>query len=191
MKRLILSFLATMFCASAALAQVSPYATAPSSTLTSGTATSLSAGQLIASSATAGSIVVPSFPISNASGGALIPKLVLTVNATSGWSGAQVQVDLWYAAPTFTNGDGGTYAPATGAAGYLGSLTCTFGSTVGSATLGQAGDGAYAECSPNAGTVMAPHLPTGTSIYWTLVSLSTVTKASGAKFTATPYSALN
>ena len=161
------------------------------STLTSGTATSLVAGQLIASSATAGSIVVPSFTLLYNGGAAIAPKGILTTNATSGWSGASVQIDWWSAAPTFTNGDGGTYAVATGAASYLGSLTCTFGGTQGSATLGQAGDGAYAECTPNAGTVMMPKLASGNQVFWTMLSLSTVTKASGSTFIFKPAAALN
>jgi hypothetical protein len=197
MDRVRLSFLALLF-ASPAFAQVAggsssttATTTANSSTLTSGTATSLAAGQLIASSTTAGSIVVPSFTLLYAGGAAIAPKGILTTNATSGWSGATVQVDWWSAAPTFTNGDGGTYAVATGAASYLGSLTCTFGGTIGSATLGQAADGAYAECTPNAGTVMMPKLSTTNTVFWTMLSLSTVTKASGATFTFKPAAALN
>ena len=199
MKRLP-PLLCALLLASAAPAQVGPgagctvtscAATNPTSTLTSGTATSLVAGQLIASSTTAGSIVVPSFPLVYSSGAAIAPKGILTTSATSGWSGATVQVDWWSAAPTFTNGDGGTYAVATGAASYLGSLTCTFGGTVGSATLGQAADGAYAECTPNVGTVMMPKLVSGNLIYWTMLSLSTVTKASGATFVFKPAAALN
>ena len=166
-------------------------ATNSPSLLTTGTATSLSAGQIIASSSTAGSIVVPSFSIAYANGSAIVPKLILVTNATSGWSAAQTQIDTWSSAPTFTNGDGGTYAVATGSANYLGSYTCTFGGVSGSANLGQAGDGAYAECVPNSGTVNIPKLSNGNLVYWSMLSLSTVTKASGATFTVRPASALN
>ena len=90
--------------------------TFPSSTLTSGTGTSLTSGKLIASSATAGAIVVPSFAIFNAGGGALNAKINLSTNATSGWGAAIVNLNMWTAAPTYTNGDGGTYAATTGSA---------------------------------------------------------------------------
>ena len=155
-----------------------------SQTLTSGTATSLTAGKAILSNTTAASVVVPTFTVNTSQGGYLTPKLMLWTNATSGWSGGQVQVDLWGYAPTFTNGDGGNYAVATGSAnnGFLGSLTCTFGGVIGSANLGQAGDGAYAECVPNQGTVLVPTYATSFTFYWTLVSLSTLTKASGQTF---------
>ena len=168
-------------------------AAATGSTLTSGPATSLTTGQLIASSATAGSIVVPSVAVAAGNGASsLIPKAILWTNATSGWSSGTVNIELYSAAPTFTNGDGGTYAVATGSAGYLGTMSCTFGQTYGSATVGQAGDGAYAECVPLAGTVMAPHTASArATVFWTLYSTSTLTKAGGATFTFTPMSSLN
>ncbi len=168
-------------------------AAATGSPLTSGTATSLSTGQLIASSATAGSIVVPTVTVAAGNGAsALIPKAILWTSATSGWSGGTVNIELYSVAPTFTNGDGGTYAVATGSAAYLGTMSCTFGATYGSATIGQAGDGAYAECVPYQGTVMAPHTASGVkTVYWAMYATSTLTKASGATFTFTPMSSLN
>ena len=192
--------LALTLAACPSLAQVGPgagctitscAATSPSSTLTSGTATTLAAGQLIASSTTAGSIVVPSFTLAYTSGAAIIPKFILLTNATSGWSGGTAYIELWSAAPTFTNGDGGTYAVATGSASYLDTLTCTFGSTIGSATFGQAADGAYGLCVPTQGTVSMPKLTGALNVFWSLAAGSTLTKASGATFTLRPASALN
>jgi len=174
---------------------VSGLYSSPPSLLTSGTATSLSAGQLIASSTTAASIVVPYFSLPNAGGGAIVPKLLLWTSATSGWSGLSVQIDTWASAPTFTNGDGGTYAVATGSAAYLGSYNCTFGGVQGSANLGQAGDGAYAECVPSSGVVNVPRLPGSAAstspVYWSMVSLSTATKTAGATFIVRPAAAIN
>ena len=151
--------------------------TNPTSTLTSGTATAITAtNNEIASSTTAGSIVVPSFAIATSAGGAIIPKLTMQTSATSGWGGASIQIDLWRAAPMLTNGDGAVYLPATGSASYIGSYTCT---------LAQAGDGAYGECTPNAGQADFPKLASGANVYWTAFSLSTVTKGSGQTFVLT------
>ena len=144
----------------------------PTSTLAlPATTTAYAAGQLIASSATAGSVVVPSFSIKNS--GVLIPRLRLSINdATStAWPGVSVQVDLWSAAPTFTNGDRGAFLPATGTANHLGAYSCTMSA--------EYGDGAYAECAPVVGSVATPKLASGATIYWTLqaVTASGVTGA--------------
>jgi len=152
--------------------------TAPLSKLTSGTGTSLSSGTLIASSATAGSIVVPSFLLANGQGGAIGPKLNLSVNASSGWGSASVQINFWTAAPTYTNGDGGTYAATAGSAVLLDSYSCTFT---------QYNDTAQAICVPSQGTVSIFKAVTGANIYWDLQATSTVTKASGAVFTLTQF----
>jgi hypothetical protein len=151
--------------------------TNPTSTLTSGTATAITpTNNEIASSTVAASIVVPFFALANSAGGAIIPKLTMQTSATSGWGAAILQVDLWRAAPTLTNGDGAVYLIATGSANYIGSYTCT---------LAQAGDGAYGECVPVSGNVDMPKLASGTAIYWTLFSQSTVTKVSGQTFILT------
>ena len=144
-------------------AAASPVTTNPTSTLTlTSTTTAYSAGQLIANNATAGSVTVPSFAIANSAGGAIIPRLRLSTNdATStAWGAQTIQVDLWLAAPTFSNGDRGTWSIATGSANHLGSFACTMSS--------EYGDGAYAECSPAVGNGVMPKLASGTSVYWTL-----------------------
>ena len=148
--------------ATLAAQSLSPSITNPSSvlTLTSAT-TAYAAGYNIASSATAGSIVVPSFAIATSSGSAHIPTARLISNdATStAWPGVTVQVDLWSAAPTFTNGNGAAYAVATGSAGYLGSFYCTFAAA-------EAGDGNYAVCLPTRGSAIDITLASGTTVYW-------------------------
>lgn len=165
-----------LFCLYAGL---SPTITNPTSTLTlPATTTAYAANQLIASSATAGSVVVPSFSILNS--GASIPRVRLSTNdsTSTAWGGIQVQVDLWSAAPTFTNGDRGAFSPATGTANHLASYICQMSA--------EYGDGAYAECAATPGSPMIK-LASGSTIYWTAQALtaSGVTGASKV-FTLTP-----
>jgi len=143
--------------------QQSAAITNPSSTLTLPAATTAyTSGELIANSATAGSVVVPSFAIANVGGGAIIQKVRLNTNdATStAWPGKVIQVDLWSAPPSFTNGDRGAFLPASGTAGHLGAFTCTMSA--------EYGDGAYADCAPTIGSALVIRLPSGTGIFWTL-----------------------
>lgn len=143
-------------------------------TMTSAT-TAYSAGQLIASSATAGSVVNPSFVILNSGGGAAIPRLRISNSdtTTTAWPGVQIQIDLWTATPTWTNGDRATWLPATGAGFHLASYTCTMSTPVW-------GDGYSAECGPAVGTFSAAKLASGTQVFWSLkaVSASGITGAS-------------
>jgi len=86
--------------------------------------TAYAQNDLIASSATAGSIVVPSVTIPRDE--AEIVEIVggrLITNLTTGFTTFQGHIDLWSAAPTFTNGDNGAYAVATGAASWLGHMS--------------------------------------------------------------------
>ncbi len=153
-------------------------ATDPTSTFTRpANTTAYSSGNLIASSTTAGSIVVPSFSLANYAGSAIIPKIGLATNATTGW-GVTLTMNLWTSAPTYTNGDGGAYAVATSGAGkyYLGQFSCI---------LIQFADGASGECSPAYGNVVKVTLPSGVAIYWDLQATGTVTPISQQTFTAT------
>lgn len=140
--------------------------------LTSAT-TAYSAGQLIASSATASSIVVPSFIVPPSQDGALFttPELSTNDSTSTGWGGVTVQLDLWSAAPTFTNGDRGAFALATGSALHIGAFQCTMSAV--------AGDGAYSECAPTVGSFVMPKLPAGSSVSWTLQAI-TATGVTGA-----------
>lgn len=153
----------------------SPTITGPTSTLTlPATTTAYTANQLIANSATAGSVVVPSFAIANSAGGAIITGLRLSTNdsTSTAWGTQTIQVDLWLAAPTFTNGDRGAFSPATGTANHLRTFSCTMSA--------EYGDGTYAECAPVVGNFSMPKLASGTSVFWTLsaVTGSGVTGAS-------------
>lgn len=150
--------------------------TNPTSTLTmTSSTTAYSANQLIASSATAGSIVNPSFSILNAAGGAAIPRVRLSSNDTTStaWAGVTLQVDLWTASPTWTNGDRGTWLPATGSASHVASYSCTMPTPVW-------GDGLATECLISVNNFAAVKLASGTTIYWSLkaVGASGVTGAS-------------
>jgi len=135
---------------------------------------------LIASSATAGSVSAPKFNIATAGNGAFIPRVRLSTNdsTSTAWGGVSIQVDLWSAAPTFANGDRGTWSPATGTASHLGAYSCTMSA--------EYGDGAFAECAPAVGAAPAPVIIGGTAIYWTLeaVTASGTTGLSGV-FTLT------
>lgn len=128
------------------------------------TTTAYGANTLIASSATAGSVTVPTITLANGAGA--IPALRISTNDTvsTSWGGQTVQVDLWTTAPTFTNGDRGAWAVATGAAYHLRSFTCTL-SAVG-------GDGSYGECSPAVASFALPKLASGTTLYWTLEAIT-------------------
>jgi hypothetical protein len=154
-------------------APLSATITNPTSTLTLPSATTAYAiGNLIGSSATAGSIVVPSFAIATSGGAAVINKLLLTSNdsTSTAWGSAQIQVDLWTTAPTFTNGDRAAFVVATGTAAHRAAFTCTMSP--------EYGDGVYAECTPNYGSE-AVKLASGTTIYWTLQAL-TISGVTGA-----------
>lgn len=146
-------------------------------TLPSGTP-SYAAGQLIASSATAGSVVVPSFTAAQRSaGGGSIPRVRLYSNHTTGLDGIQLDIDLWSAAPTFTNGDNAAYAVATGAAGYLGSVRIT---------MVQATDGAYGIATPNIGDAIFFALASGAAIFWTMRSVGAWPRQASKTFTIQP-----
>jgi Ca2+-binding RTX toxin-like protein len=148
----------------------------PASVLTvpSGTPT-YTANDLVASSATAGSVVVPSIEIMRVNGGSItIPRMKLFSNHTTGLSGVIVAVRLWSAAPTYTNGDDGAYAVATGAANFLVKLTGTFE---------QFGDGAVAELAPAQGVAAFIKLADGKSVYWDLQATTGFTRQASKTFT--------
>ena len=149
----------------------------PQSTLQMTSATTqYTAGWLVASNATAGSVVVPSFTIGNVQGAALIPRVRLYSSDTANTWGAQtLTVDLWTAAPTFTNGDRGAYSPATGTANHLGSYSCIMSAVY--------GDGSYAECAAAVGNFSLAKLAAGQQIWWSLTATSGSTTTTTASKT--------
>lgn len=138
--------------------------------------TAYATGDLIASSTTAVSVSVPSFAVP-AAGQGVIQRLVLNTSVTTGWDAAVVTVRLWRAAPTYTNGDNGAYAVATGAANFIASFTCS---------LSQFGDGAAGGCTINSGNLTSVKLASGTTVYWDLQSGGAYTPISGQTFILTP-----
>lgn len=144
----------------------------PTSTLTRpANTTAYAQNDLIASNVTAGSIVVPSLTM--VWGEWVLPRLRLSTNVTTGWSDAVLAVRLWTAAPTYTNGDNGAYAVATGASSFVGRCDVT---------LSQDADGARGVCVPTVGNAF---IGRGTRIYWDLQlsSAAGMTPISGQTFT--------
>jgi hypothetical protein len=161
---------------------LSPTLSTPQSTLTRPSNTTAYAGtfatpQLIASNTTNTSIAVSSFSILTSGGYAGIPRCNLTTNVTTGWGSVFVVVTIFTAAPTYTNGDGGTYAVATGSskvrAQYSGSFT-------------QQGDGAFCNMVPIVGSIPVIHPDSGALLYWDIQIQSSATPISGQTFTLTP-----
>jgi len=136
---------------------------------------------LIASSTTAGSVVVPSISTAAriATGSFMMRRCRLLTNKTSGWNGAVFEINFWSTAPTYTNGDAGVYAVATGAAGWLGASFVT---------ITQYADGAIGVGVPENGGEIGVDLASGTSMFWdiTIVSGAALTPASGQTFTLIP-----
>lgn len=154
--------------------------TNPTSTLTRPADTNAYvAGDLLASSTTAGSIVVPTITVTRFAAGAFrAAGFRLVTNKTSGMDLIGLRVRLWSTAPTFTNGDNGVYAVATGAAGYLGKVDFI---------LEQLGDGAVALSAPAEVAELLGKLASGTTIAWDLQTLNDFTPASGQTFILTAF----
>lgn len=149
-------------------------------TMTSAT-TAYPTFSLIASSATAASIVVPYFTIPAGYQAAFVSRVRVSNNDTTStaWPAVAVNVDLWSCAPTFTNGDRGTYLPATGTACHLATYNCT--------TSAEYGDGVFAECAISVGNFALSNVAPNSKVYWTMQSVgaSGVTGASKV-WTMTP-----
>lgn len=141
--------------------------------------TAYTALDLIASSTTAGSVVAPTITVAaTAACSSDIALLKLTSNHTTGLAGVSVSVRLWTTAPTYTNGDNGGYAVATGAAGYVGKWSGVFE---------QDADGARATLTPEGGFPVSLKLASGTTAAWDLQTNADFTPQSGKTFTLTAY----
>lgn len=146
-----------------------------SSTLTRpANTTAYAQNDLIASNTSSGSIVVPSIDLPGTGG--LLRRVRLYTDKTSGMGAFQGFVEFWSAAPTFTNGDNGAYAVATGADKWLGSSTL--------AVMTQVADGGYAAGVPTTGNEIG-FVVGGGDLYWSLKEAdgSGFTPASGQTFT--------
>jgi hypothetical protein len=145
-----------------------PYITAPSQLTLSNATTAYGSNQLIANSSVAGSVVVPSF--TNNGGVAIRIRLNINDSTSTAWGNVPINVDWWSAAPTFTNGDRGAFAVATGSTKHIGTFSCTMSA--------ENGDGVYAECAPSVGN--AVDMGGYSTIFWTAetMGVSGVTAAS-------------
>jgi hypothetical protein len=144
---------------------------APTSSLTRpSNTTAYAAGQLIGSNLVAGSLVVPSFSVP--ANTPIISALRLWTNVTTGWAGAIINMNLWTAAPTYSNPDGGAYAVATGAGSWIGQF---------SVSLNQFADGASGRAGVSNGPAIV--LPASlTTVYWDMQIFSAITPISGQVF---------
>jgi hypothetical protein len=143
--------------------------------------TAYAANELVASSTSAGSVVTPSFAALAAAGGSgTLRRAKLLTNATTGLNNVAFHIDLWSSAPTFTNGDGGAYAPASGSASWLGSMTVT--------GMTQLGDGAVGAAVSDVGSDISFVLASTPNIFWSLECISSggFTPLSGQQFTFIP-----
>ena len=138
--------------------QVTPKLTTVSTLSLTATTTAYTTGQFVANNATAGSVTNPSFTMPALGG--VIPRLrVQTTDTTStAWASASIQIDLWSAAPTWTNGDHAAWLPATGSASHIASYSCIFPTAVW-------GDGLATECTINQGNYASAIT---TTIYWSV-----------------------
>lgn len=149
----------------------------PTSVLTRpANSTPYTAGNLIASNTASGSVTVPSVVAAGAHGGGFhISSLILTTNA-SGMGGVSLQINLWNAAPTYSNGDGGAYSVNTGSANWLGSFTVP--------SMIQGGDGAWGAAVPDVGSSLDRNCASGTSsIYWDLTAKNAFIPGNAQTFT--------
>jgi hypothetical protein len=132
-------------------------------------------GELVGSAVAAGSIVVPAWAM--AATGALMNRVRVRTNATSGWNGVNLSINLWTAAPTYTNGDAQPYAPATGSAAWVANFL------VG---LTQFGDGSTGAGQLTGTNQMALKLAALQNIFWDVQILSAATPIAGQTFTLIP-----
>ena len=141
--------------------------------------TAYAASDLVASNTVAASVVVPSVTVARiAAGSGLIRSSLLRSNHTTGLDAINFTVDLWTAAPTFTNGDNGAYAVATNGDKWLGSMSGTFR---------QFADQAVAMCAVDGGLPeIAFKLASGTDVLWTLRANAAFTPQSAKTFTLVP-----
>jgi hypothetical protein len=143
--------------------------------------TAYAAGDLVANSTTAGSVTPLSWTLrsSNINGPFTIKRAIVSKSGTS-VTNFNVRLHLYSATQTVANGDNGAFS-STGAATYLGYLSCD-GTTTPGAKLS---DGAVAIGAATAGSEINARLPSGTTIYGLLEAVAAYTPASAEVFTVT------
>lgn len=137
--------------------------------------TAYAIGDLVANSTTAGSVAYGTLTVARvAAGSGQFQRVILFSNHTTGLDGMSFTIHFWRAAPTFTNGDNGVWALATGSANYLGQADVV---------MAQYADGAFGEATPLGGAPIGFKLASGQVIYWTLQTKSVFTPQSAKTFT--------
>ena len=120
---------------------------------------SLIANSVVAGSVAPGQLVVP------AATSAIIPRIHIKTNITTGWDQAVIRIKLWSAAPTsYTNGDSGAYAVTVGPTALLLGMY--------DVTLNQFTDYADGVGVPSAGSASFLSLA-GTTVYYDLQYVGT------------------
>lgn len=151
----------------------------PSATFTRpANTTAYSTGQLVANSTTAGSVVPMTFTLGNSFGqGQFRLTRIRLVKSGTGVTNATFRLHLYQvAAPTFANGDGGTWS-GTGAANWIGNVDV---SSMLAFTDGAAGTG-----SCPSGSEIFLKTSSGKTVYGVLAALGSYTPTSGETFTVT------
>lgn len=137
--------------------------------------TAYAIGDLVSNNVTAGSVTVQSIAAGRiAAGQGLLRRARLVTNHTTGLADILFKLRFWSAAPTYTNGDNGAYAVATGGANFLGAMFATFE---------QFADAAVAIGVPAVGSELAFALASGTAIFWDMEARTVFTPQSGKTFT--------
>lgn len=102
----------------------------------------------------------------------------LRTNVATGWGAVNLSINLWSAAPTYTNGDEGPMPQRREArAGWLANFLIP--------SMVQCGDGAVGSGGLTSANEMTIKLASGTAIFWDLQILSASTPISGQTFTLT------
>jgi hypothetical protein len=114
--------------------------------------------------------------IATSAGGVILPRIRVLTSATSGWGGANLSVNLWSAAPTYTGADGQPYAP-TGAANWLANFLVN---------LTQFNDGAAGAGGLTGAAHMSLKLASGTSVFADIQILSAQNPFASQTFTIVP-----
>lgn len=151
------------------------YITSPSFTFTRpANTTAYAAGNLIANSTTAGSVVPMSWTLgsSNINFPCTIKRATIRTGSTT-ISGFKFNLNLWSAAPTVANGDGGALS-ATGSTNFIGWIQCD-GTTNPGAIFS---DGAVAFGAMTDGAEANFQLPSGNTIYGLLSATGAYTPVS-------------
>lgn len=140
--------------------------------------TAYNANQLLCSSTTPATcnsaIAAVYWTLPNGSSSLTGGNIRITDSTSTAWAAnSQIQIDLFSAAPTMTNGDRGAWAISSGTAGWLASLICTTGA-------GEQNDGVNFNCTVVGGTKDINLGGTNVKVYGTYqaISASGVTAAS-------------